>query len=439
MRAKRDLMELKTSKIDGANAEIKATLLQSDIDDKVERIAKKLSKDVKVDGFRKGKVPVSVVKKQYGDNIEKDAESEELRKAVDLGLKDLGVDNDALIGEPQITKFEKSDDKIDVEISVALRPEVDLQGYKELVPDVKKPKITAKAVTERIQHIAQAQEPLKKVKEDRGVVSGDTAIIDFEGSIDGELFEGGAAQKFELLIGSNQFIPGFEDQVIGMKKGEEKVIKVTFPEEYGVKNLAGKDAEFKVKVDMIKAKDKVRMDAELVKNLMPGVEDATIDQLKDEVKKQLESEALQKLYSEELKPALLESLVEKFSFDLPSFVVEQEMDMALNKKAQTMSEDEINELKADQEKVKELREGFRDDAIRSVKATFIIDALAKAEDVKVEENEVMQTIYMEAMQTGQEPTEVYEQYKKSGYLPAIQMAMVEDKVLSKLLDDKIKE
>ena len=113
--------------------------------------------------------------------------------------------------------------------------------------------------------------------------------------------------------------------------------------------------------------------------------------------------------------------------------------MALNKKAQTMSEDEINELKGNEDKVKELREEFRDEASRSVKATFIIDALAKAEAVKVEENEVMQTIYMEAMQMGQDPAGVYENYKKSGYLPAIQMAMVEDKVLTKIIDAKLKD
>ena len=430
-------MEFKTNKIDGANAEITGTLVQSDINSNIDRLASQLAKDAKIDGFRKGKVPMSVVKKQYGDKLVQDAEGEELRKLLDLGLKDLGFANDALIGEPQVTKFEKSDDKIEVAVTVALRPEINIDGYADAVPAVKKPKVSAKAVTDRIQELAANQAPLKKVKEDRAAENDDVAIIDFEGSIDGELFEGGAAEKFELTLGSNQFIPGFEEQVVGMKKGEEKVIKVTFPESYGSEALAGKDSEFKVTLHELKRKDKVRLDTALAKKMIPGDEEATMDKLKDQVKAQMEKEEISKIFQEELKPTLLEAFVTKFNFDLPNFVVEQEMDMALNKKAQTMSEDEIKELKDNQDKVKELREEFREDAVRSVKATFIIDALAKAEDVKVEENEVMQTIYMEAMQSGQDPAAVYEQYQKSGYLPAVQMAMVEDKVLSKLIDAKL--
>lgn len=432
-------MELKTNRIDGANAQITATLAKADIDANLERLAKQLSKDAKIDGFRKGKVPVSAVKKQYGERLVQDAESEELRKALELGLKDLGAASDALIGEPQIVKFEKSEDRIDVEIKIAMRPEIKIDGYADMVPDVKKPKITAKAVTERIQELAQSQAALVDVDEDRALVEGDAALIDFEGSIDGVLFEGGAAENFSLVLGSKQFIPGFEDQVIGMKKGEEKIVKVSFPENYGGEKLAGKAAEFKVKVNAIQEKEKVRLDAALAKKMLPGEEEASMDMLKEKVQTQLENEELGKLYNEELKPALLETFVEKFTFDLPAFVVEQEMDMALNKKAQSMSEAEINELRDNADKVKTLREEFREDATRSVKATFIIDALAKAENIKVNEQEVMQTIYYEAMQMGQDPSSVYDNYKKSGYLPAIQMAMVEDKVLTKLIDTKLKD
>jgi trigger factor len=430
-------MEFKTKKIDGANAEITATLVQKDIDANIEKIAKQLSKDAKVDGFRKGKVPVAVIKKQYGEKLVQDAEGEELRKVLDAGLKDLGFASDALIGEPQVTKFEKGEGKIEVEVTIALRPEINLDGYADAVPEVKKPKITAKAVTDRIQELGANQAPLKKVKEERAAELEDTAIIDFEGSIDGALFDGGKGEKFELLLGSNQFIPGFEEQVVGMNKGEEKTITVTFPADYGSEELAGKETQFKVVLHELKRKDKVRLDAALAKKLIPGDEEATMDKLKDQVKAQMEKEEISKKFQEELKPTLLEAFVNKFNFDLPNFVVEQEMDMALNKKAQTMSEDEIQELKDNQDKVKEIREEFRADAERSVKATFIIDALAKEEGVKVEDNEVMQTIYMEAMQTGQDPAAVYENYQKSGYLPAIQMAMVEDKVLSKIIEAKM--
>ncbi len=432
-------MEIKSNKIDGANAEIKATISKEEIDANLEKIAKNLAKTANVQGFRKGKVPVAIIKKQYGERLVQDAEAEALREVLNKGLDEIGVANDALIGEPNISQFDKSDDKIEVTVKVAMRPEIDLGDYSALVNEFEKPVVTDEEVDERIKELASAQAPLVDVEEDRALVDGDTALIDFEGSVDGELFEGGAAKDFALRLGSGQFIPGFEEQVVGMKKGEEKTIKVTFPENYGGEKLAGKDAEFKVKVNAIQTKEEVTIDDELAKKMLPGQDDATLQSLKEQVKTQIENEKLSKLYNDELKPAVLETFVEKISFDLPEFVVEQEIDMALNKKAKEMSEDEIKELRENEEKLKELRETFRKDAQRSVRATFIVDALAKAEDVKVEEQEVMQTIYFEAMQMGQDPQKAYEEYKNAGYIPAIQMSMVEDKVLSKLLDSKMKE
>ena len=429
-------MNVITNKIDGANATITATITNEVITANVEQIAKQLAKTTNIPGFRKGKVPVSAVKKQYGEKLVQDAESEALRDVLTAGLKDIGVENDAMIGEPQITKFDKGDENIDVEVTVAIRPEIDLGDYAKLVPAFKTPKVTAAAVKERIEELAMQQAELVTVDEDRALADGDTAVIDFEGSVDGELFEGGAAQGFALTLGSNQFIPGFEDQVIGMTKGEEKVIKVTFPANYGGEALAGKDAEFKVTAHEIQTKKKPRQDAKLAAKLLPGEEDATMDKVKEQIQTQLENEEKTKLYNEDLKPKMLEALVEKIDVALPKFVVEQEMDMALNKKAQSMNEDEIKALQENAEKVTEIREEGREDAERSVKATFIIDALAKAEGIVVEEQEVMQTIYMEAMQMGQDPAAVYKQYQESGYLPAVQMAMVEDKVLSKLLNGK---
>jgi trigger factor len=432
-------MEIKSNKINGANAEIEAVILTEVIEANLEKIAKELTKTAKIAGFRKGKVPVSAVKKQYGERLVQDAEAEALREVLRKGLEDLSIANDAIIGEPTISKFDKSDDKIEVTVKIAMRPTIEMGDYASLVKDFDKPAVSEEEVEKRIQDLAQAQAPFVTVEEDRAVVSGDTTLIDFEGSVDGELFEGGAAKDFSLRIGSGQFIPGFEDQVIGMKKGEERVIKVTFPENYGGTKLAGKDAEFKVKLNAIQTKGDVAIDDELAKKMLPGQEDATLATLKEQVKLQIENEELSKLYNDELKPALLETFVDTFNFDLPEFVVEQEMDMALNKTASTMSEEEINELRNNEDKVKELRETFREDATRSVKATFIIDALASAEAIKVTEQEVMQTIYFEAMQMGQDPMAAYENYKKAGYIPAIQMSMVEDKVLSKLLNTKMKE
>ena len=431
-------MEIKSNKINGANAEIEATISMDEVNENVEKIAKQLAKTTTIQGFRKGKVPVAIVKKQYGSKLTEDAEAEALREVLAKGLEELNIANASLIGEPSVTKFDKSDDKIEVVVRVAMRPEIDMGDYASNVDAFDKPVISDEDVDAKVTEIAQGQAELVDIKRNRKMKSGDTAIIDFEGFVEGKAFDGGKAEDFALVLGSGQFIPGFEDQLIGIKRDEEVTINVTFPENYGGE-LAGKDAEFKVTVKQIKVKDDVEIDEALVKKLLPSEENASVETLKDLVKKQLENEELAKLYNETMKPELLEKLVTDTAFDLPEFVVEQEIDMALNKAAGSMSEDEIKELRENADKLNELRETFREDAERSVRATFIIDTLAIAENIRVEENEVMQTIYYEAMQTGQEPQKAYEHYKEAGYLPAIQMSMVEDRVLSTILNSRIKE
>jgi len=430
-------MEIKVNKIDGANAVIEATISMDEVNANIEKIAKQLAKTANVQGFRKGKVPVAIVKKQYGEKLVQDAESEALRDVLNKGLDELNIENASLIGEPNITKFDKSEDKIDVEVKVAMRPVIDVKNVSDLVPEFTKPEVETKTVDERIEELAKNQAPLVDIKRNRKMKEGDTAVIDFEGSIDGKLFEGGSGKDFALKLGSGQFIPGFEEQLIGVKRDEEVVVKVTFPETYGAEDLAGKEAEFKVTVKQVQEKENVEIDDELAKKLLPGEEEATLEKLKEEVNKAISQEELAKLYNEDLKPKLLEILVDKLEFDLPEFVVEQEIDMALNKKASDMSEDEIKELRESEEKLKELRETFRDDAVRSVKATFIIDSLAQEKGIQIQEQEIMQTIYYEAMQMGQDPQKAFEQYKEAGYLPAIQMSMVEDRVLTTLLNEKV--
>jgi len=432
-------MEIKTNKIDGANAEIEAVIPKTIVDANIEKIAKELTKTANVQGFRKGKVPVAIIKKQYGQKLVEDAEAEALREVLNKGLSELEISNDKLIGEPNITRFDKSDDKIEVTVKVAIRPEIDLGTYADSVEEFDKPTISEDDITARLEQLASSQGKYKDLKRKRMARKDDQVTMNFEGSIDGKIFEGGTAENFDLVLGSGQFIPGFEDQVIGMKIDEEKVVKVTFPENYGGNDLAGKDAEFKVKITNIKEKAKVEVDDALAEKVLAGQDNPTLENLTSQVKAQMENEAIAKLYNDDLKPALLEKLVAEVKFDLPEFVVDQEIDVSLNKKASTMSEDEIKELRENADKLTELRETFREEAERSVRATFIIDSLALSEGVKVEENEVMQTIYYEAMQTGQDPKVAYDKYKEAGYLPAIQMSMVEDKVLTQILNSKMKE
>lgn len=428
-------MEVTAKKTDTANVEVEAKIAKSDIEQKVDKLAKQAAKQMKIDGFRPGKAPVSVVKKRLGDRLTQDAEAEALREILNQASKELELDAEQIIGEPIFTKFERGDEFIEVALKLSLRPEIEVGDISDIVPEVKTPRVTKKEIEERIADLATAQAPFVSLEEDRGLQEGDLAVIDFEGFLDGEPFEGGKAENFELRIGSGQFIPGFEEQLIGMKKGEEKTIKVTFPEEYRNEKLAGKEAEFKVKLHDIKVKEPVEIDDALAQKLL-GKEDATLADLEKEIKEQIRSEKLSKLYNEELKPQLVEALVEKFEFDLPESVVEQEIEMALRNRVNQMSEEELAELRDNEEKIEALREELREDAEKSVKATFIVDALAKKERIDVSDQEMMQTIYYEALSMGQDPKQTFEYYQKNNLLPAIKMAMIEDRLLTKLLNDK---
>ncbi len=297
-------MEIKSNKIDGANAEIRATISMDEVNANIEKIAKELAKTANVQGFRKGKVPVAIVKKQYGDKLVQDAEAESLRDVLSQGLEDLKIANESLIGEPNISKFDKSEDKIEVAVKVAMRPEINFGDVDALIPDFKKPKVTAKDVEKRIKDIADQSAPLEDIKRNRMMKKGDTAVIDFEGSVDGKVFEGGTAKDFALELGSGQFIPGFEDQLIGVKRDAEVEINVTFPAEYQAPDLAGKDALFKVKVNQVQVKGEAVIDDELAKKLLPGQDDANLEELQKQVQTQIENEELGKLYNDDLKPKL---------------------------------------------------------------------------------------------------------------------------------------
>ena len=431
-------MEFNANRVDGANAVITATIGKDVVESNLDKVAKQAAKTMNVQGFRKGKIPVAVVKQRFADKLTEDAEAEALRKVLNDGLKELNVANADLIGEPTISKFDKKEDgSIDVEISLAIKPTIDLGDYKSLIPAVENKEVDAKEIDARLEEIAKSSAPLEKLSRKRAVKDNDFAVIDFEGFVDGVAFEGGKAEKYPLHVGSGSFIPGFEEQVIGMKYEEQKDVVVTFPESYQAKNLAGKEATFKVTLHEIQEKVAAELNDEFAQRMLPGEENVTIDTLREKIKEQMKSEAMRKYYTEELKPAYLETLVEKIEFALPNSVVDQEINYALNNKVRTMSEDEINALRENESKVEEMRNELKGDAVSSVKATFIIDALAKAENVQVSDQEVMQVLYYEAMQMGQNPQEVVKQYQEAGYLPAIKMSMIEEKVISKLLDEKL--
>ena len=422
-----------TEKIDNANLKVAGKISANEIENRVDRLAKEAGKQMNVSGFRKGKVPASVVKKMHGEQLRQDAEGEAVRELLGKAYEEAGIKAEDVIGDPIFKKYEKGEELIEAEIQVCLRPSIDTAGYEKAVPAYELPEVSDEEVEERIKTLAEQSAPLVSLEEERPLQEGDTAVFDFTGYLDGEPFEGGSAQEFELQIGSGQFIPGFEEQMIGMKKGEEKRIKVTFPEDYQAPNLAGKETEFDIKLKDIKVKAEPTIDDELAKAVTKK-EDATLETLRNQVKEQIQTEKLSKLYNEELKPKLLETLVEAFDFDLPENIVEQEIDNLANQKAQALSKEELEKIQGNAEEIEKLRESVRDDAVKSVKATFIVDAVAKAEGVDVSDQEVSQALYYEALMSGQDPEALLKYYQKNNLFPAVKMGMIEDKLFTKLLD-----
>ena len=426
-------MKVTVNKVDEANVIVSGTIANDVIEAYINTMAVQAGKEMKVDGFRKGKVPPHVVKKLHGDKLSQDAEGEALKELIDLGIKEAGINAADMLGQPTFKKYDKKDDGIEVEVEVSVRPVFDLEGYMDVLPAFKKPTADQKEIDEKLNEIASGNAPFEKIKRKRMVRDGDMTLIDFEGFVGGTAFDGGKAEKFSLKIGSNQFIPGFEEQIIGMKYEEEKDVVVTFPAEYQSAELAGKEATFKVTLHEIQEQTEVEINDELAKKLLQGEENATVEMLTEKVKAQIESAAISKLYNDELKPQIVEALVAKFDFALPNNIVAQEVDAKVNAKAQEMTEEELNSFKDAPEKVDALREEVKGDAEASVKATFIVDALAKKEEVTVEDQEVTSALYYEAMRSGQDVQEIIKYYEENNLLPAVKMGMIEDKLFGKLL------
>jgi trigger factor len=390
---------------------------------------------MKVDGFRKGKVPVQVIISRYGAQIRQDSQNAIVQEVFEIGIKDLG--DVEVLGNPKFTKFEEKEDGIDLEFKVALRPAMNLTDYDKLVPYFKAEKVTEAEINKSLEDAAKAVSEPVKLKRKRMLREGDIAIFDFEGIVDGKSVESATAKNFSLEIGSGRLIEGFESGMVGMKYDETKELDLKFPETYHAKELAGKDVKFIVTLNEIQEKEVPEINDDLAKKLIPNDPEMTLEKLKEIVKESLESEKTSKLYNSELKPKLLETLVKAFDFALPENIVEEEVNSLLNNKIRTMSEEEIKALREDEKKLEALKKEVEPEAAERVKTTLIVDELAKQEGVTISDQEVAQTMYYEAMQMGQDPKAMMDYYQSQGLMPIVKMSMLEDRVLSHLLNKKL--
>lgn len=420
-------MQVNAKNVNKANAKVSATISADVLEAKVNQLAKEAAKTANIAGFRKGHVPASLMLQKYRKEIEGDAKNRVLGDIVSGGLKELGKSLNDTIGEPLVTKFDEKNGNIDVEITISFRPEVDIKGYESLLPAYEAPKVEQKEIDERIDNMLKIFGSLEKSsKEELG--KGDFAKFDFEGFVDGKTFEGGKAENYILEIGSGQFIPGFEDGMIGLKVGGERDIKVTFPAEYGAASLAGKDAVFKVKLHEIQEQKKAELNEETLKKIMPNEQNPSKEMLEASIKDQIRTSKFITLLNGEIKDKFAQALTKKFNFDLPENIVDQEMNVRFRNDWYSFSDDERKKYQEDKKALEAKLESYKEEASNSVKLTFIIDELAKINKIEVSDQELIQTIYMEAYRSGRNPKEHMEYYKKGGMLPAVKMAIVEEKL-----------
>lgn len=429
-------MKLSTKQINSINYTASGVIEKASIDEKIKEIAVKASKNIEIKGFRKGKVPLNVVLDRYKDSLTKDSEQELISIAYKEAIKEIGKDEKDLIGEPVFKKFNRNDNGIEVEFLISFRPTINLDGYEKLIPEVKVEEIKDKDLKARKEAMLKQYAPLEKTKK-QILKKGDYAKFDFEGFLDGVAFEGGKANDYMLEIGSNQFIPGFEDSMIDMKVGEEKDINVTFPENYQAANLAGKEVVFKIKLHEIHGKKIPEINEELLKKLLPNEEKVSEELLDEKIKEQMQNEAKFKLIDEKLKIEFVDKMLEKYDFELPQNILEQETNLQLNQAARTFTKEQLEELK-DDKKLEEKRKEFEVEAAKSVKLTFIVDELARLRNVIVNDQEVAQAIYFEAMRYGVEPKKLMENYQQNGTIPAIRMSLLEEKLFADIFLGKDK-
>ena len=365
------------------------TVTQDEFEEAVNKAYLKVKNSINVQGFRKGKAPRHIIEKKYGKSIfYDDALDFAVQEAYPKAVNELELD---VIDSPKVNveKFEEGEDIV-ITADVEVMPEVDLPQYKGVEVVKTDIKVTEEDIEKELKTIQEKNARIVEVA-DRPVQKGDFLTIDYEGFVGEEQFEGGTAENQTLEIGSDSFIPGFEDQLIGKEKGEEVTVNVTFPEEYHAENLKGKDAVFNVKIHEIKAKELPEMDDEFAKDIS---EFDTLEELKDDTRKVLQQKA-----SDTVKISndnnVVTKIVNDTKLEVPEVLIQREMEYLGRQYENQFRQQGFNGKEYDNlinNFVKQYKEGARSQAEFNVKAELVLDALIKKEEINVTDEELKQEI-----------------------------------------------
>lgn len=380
-------MSLKTSnKVDTNRYELEILIDGESFRNAILTVYKREKKNISVQGFRKGKAPLSIIEKYYGEGVFfEDALNLLYADAIDAAAKEAGltvIEDEMKFDLVSISKA----DGVDFKVTLTTKPEVEVSDYKGLEAEKLICEVTDDEVKAELDRMADRNSRMVSV-EDRAAELGDTAVIDFEGFVDGTAFEGGKGEGYSLGLGSGQFIPGFEEQIVGHKAEEEFDVNVKFPEEYGAKELAGKDATFKVKLHEIKTKELPEIDDEFAKDVS---EFDTLDELKSDIKaKALERKT--KSADDEVENQLIDKIIEGLKGEIPEAMfrsrVEQSIkDFDYRLQMQGMNLETYMQYMGGN--VEALKENFRPQAERQVKIRLALEKIVELEKIEVSAEEL---------------------------------------------------
>lgn len=405
------------------------------IQSKVESRIRSLAKTAKIDGFRKGKVPVSHIRAQYGAGIQQEVINDVIRDTVFQVLADKKV---RAVGVPSIDDVKLENDFLVYQASVETMPEVQVKGLDEIEVERQMATVSDSDVETMIENLQKQRQTFETKDGELG--DGDEATFDFEGSIDGEKFEGGSAEDFRLVIGSGQMIPGFEDGMKGMKAGEERAIKVTFPEDYQAENLKGKEADFKISLKEVKEAKLPELNDEFFE--LFGVTEGGLDKLKTDVRKNMERE-IKNAARNQVKQAAFDALVDKNEFDVPNAMLAAEIDRQRNLMLQRFAQQfGANPNTFDKNMLPD--ELFEDQALRAVRLGVLVGQIIDKQKLEVDQERVTAFI-AEAAENYEDPNEVIEYFTNDKQERAgIEAVVLEDQVVeyilsqAKVIDKEVK-
>ena len=373
-------------KKEGNEGLLKVTVPAEKVNKALDQAFKKVVKQINVPGFRKGKVPRPIFEQRFGvEALYQDAVDILLPEAYGEAIEETKI-NPVAQPEINVTQIEKGKD-FEFEATVTVEPEVKLGDYKGLEIEKQDSELTDKDLQDAIDHSLGHLADMV-VKEDGAVEEGDTVNIDFDGYVDGEQFEGGQADGYDLEIGSGSFIPGFEDQLVGVKTGEEKDVVVTFPEEYHAEELAGKEATFKTKVNEIKYKEVPELTDEIANELDSDAN--SVDEYKENLRKRLSEQKAQDAENAEKEEAINKA-TENTTIDIPQAMIDTELDRMVQEFGQRIQQQGLDlqtyfQISGQDES--QLREQMKDDAEQRVKTNLTLSAIADEENIEVTDEDI---------------------------------------------------